>query len=230
MCCRFTFGGSWLSAGAGSAGLGGRRPSRWSGARSGPTLGSNRQSGSVSPGWTESLWVTDRCLPESLGMTPNLVLAIFQSGVDSGPCRLFGGIVICRLASFRPAQTAARAAGYAWTVHLVVHTGLWRWVGSAVVGRIRRGRSILFWPREHLYPDGVAVFFGPLRGAGTVVEVQNVRRDPVCRDAAPGPRMSPLACGLCCFRWYGRCPVGWFAVRRIRLLPWGSPSAALLCD
>lgn len=108
-----------------------------------------------------------------------LVLAIFESGVDSRLDRLFGGACVLPL-GFIPALHARLhvQARRTPTVHLDVHTGLtghagplW-WAGSVPNGANSRQA------REHLYPDGVAIEFRWSRASDPAVEVQNVRRDP----------------------------------------------------
>jgi hypothetical protein len=62
----------------------------------------------VSPGWIGSLRVTGMAQGASKVSLwgRSLVLAIFQSGVDSALCRLFGGTCVLPLGFFRPCTRA----------------------------------------------------------------------------------------------------------------------------
>jgi hypothetical protein len=191
----------------------------------------------VSPGDGWCPWRT--CCAESLDLTRNLVLAIFQSGLDNPLCRLFGGVGVLPLGFFRYLHTPpARAPGGVQDCPSGVHTGLGvTSVRCGGPGSVANG-AFSSRPPIHLYPDGVALNSGQIFPLGTVEEVQNVRRDRsadhrlVVAFVRSAGTSAPVA--VCCLPWYGAC--WWhvrarcFAMRRIPWLPWGSAPDALLCD
>lgn len=115
----------------------------------------------VSPG---DGWCPGRtCCFESLDLTRNLVLAIFQSGLDNRLCRLFGGVGVLPLGFFRYLHTPpARALGCVHNCPSGVHTGLGVPSGPVWWAGICRERSILFsvshtslpgWSSAEFWPD-----------------------------------------------------------------------------
>ena len=140
---------------------------------------------SISPGWIRSLRVMGpAAVVPKVSAGDRVWYSRFSSlAWTAALVGCLAAVVFCRLASF---WGCTRACTCSWGVR--VDCPPWRplWTVRCGVPESVSNGAFTPDPREHLYPDGVAVDSWWTRPPGTAGEVQNVRRDARPRRARDG--------------------------------------------